>query len=438
MSQSLDSVSPTKSSVELRQWLFYAAGSLGYTLIATALLIMHPYRYDPGYPNPYEWPVLAPSALVGFAALIGRSFNSFAGIYIGYLSDQANLQWGRRRPFLAVAIVPLLLSFILVFTPPISTLSIWNAIYLAITLTLFFLFLATYVTPYSALLIELVSTSEERLKLSTFAAIFMLVGNAIGLVATPWLVSQMGFLKMTFLLGIIGFISLVMPLALREPIIHQEKPTNQPFVQSVHIAISNSHFRKYLLALIPIWITMSAIFFTGNYFVVALLKRNIEFGSVINSTLLAGIVLGLPLISRLASSMGKKSAFYIALMGLGLGLTGISLWSIWLNNLVWLCLLLMILCGMGMSSFFILPNPMLADIVDEDTLRIGQQRGAVFFGISSMIMVITSGISALLTGLLLMLGKTAEHPLGVQLIYPVGAVLIFLSAHLIKQYPLRK
>jgi len=424
-------------SLENVQWLLYIVGTFGYMLLSTTLLAMHLYRYDPGEPNPYGWPILASSALVGVAALLGRAVNPFVSIGVGHISDQTYSQWGRRRPFMAIAILPMLIGFVLVFAPPRPYASPWNAVHLTLMLIVFFVSLSTYMTPYQALFVEIADTTQQRLHLSTLLGISNLLGNAVGLIAAPWLVEHWGFLNMAFIVSGIGLISLVMPLAIREDLkLPNLKPL--PFWNSLQTVGQNSTFKPYLASLVLLWIATNVIFICSNYFVVALLHRDIGFSSVVNGAIVGGAIVGLVPVHVLASRWGKKATLRFSLTWLGCNLLAIAIWPLWTRDNLWLCLALFTLFGTAMSAILILPNAILADIIDEDAKQTGTQRGAIYFGTSAMVMTLCSGVSSILTGGILMLGKTPVQPLGVQLIYLVAGLLTLGAAWVLSFYPLEK
>lgn len=419
------------------QWILYLIGSFGYALLYTTLLNMHIYRYDPGDPNPYGWPILASSALVGVAALVGRLFNPLSSIVTGYLSDQSRSRWGRRRPFMAIALLPMLAGFVFVFTPPLPYVSSWNALYLALMLIVFFVSFSAYMTPYLALLPEIARNNEQRVKLSTLIAMFNLLGNAMGLIAAPWLVERVGFMNMALMLGAIAFVALITPLAIKEDP-KLPSPKHLPLWNSLQIIAQNPAFRPYIASQLPMWITINIIYLCSNYLVVALLHRQIGYGTVVNGAVLAGTILGFVPANLIVKRWGKKAALQIITIYLGCNLIAIGIWPLWARDNVALCLTLLTLFGMGLSGLFMLPNAMLADIIDEDTKQTKAQRGAIYFGIQAMVIAVSSGVASLLAGAILMLGKTPVQPLGTQLVYPVAGLFAFGAAWILSFYPLEK
>ncbi|QSJ15489.1 MFS transporter [Nostoc sp. UHCC 0702] len=418
------------------QWPLYAVGAFGYSLLYTALLLMHLYRYDPGEPNPYGLPVLASSALVGIAALIGRIFNPVASLVVGYLSDQNRSPWGRRRPFMALAILPMLAGFVLVFTPPWPYRHIGNAIYLTITLTLFWLSYSAYMAPYLALLAEITHTAQQRIRLSTLVALSNLLGFGGAAIAAPILVAKLGFLPMVLIVGAVGFTCLIAPLAIKENY-HLPAPERLPFWESLKTVSQNQIFRPYIVSQVFMWMTVSIIFVCTNYLVVALLGQDISFGSQLNSALIGGIFIGFIPANSLVKRFGKKSLLQYALIALGWTLLVLSIYFVQARDTLWLCLVVIAICGLAMSVLMLLPNAILADIIDEDAAKTGVQRSAIYFGIQAMVMTVSSGFASMFAGLALLLGKTESHPLGVQLVYALAGFFALVSAHLLSAYTIK-
>ena len=93
----------------------------------------------------------------------GRLWDAITDPIIATMSDRSKSRFGRRRKFLAIGGLPFALLSILAFTPPVNAMSPWNAVWLFVVVTLFYLFMTMYVTPFFAWLSELVHNPHERL-----------------------------------------------------------------------------------------------------------------------------------------------------------------------------------------------------------------------------------------------------------------------------------
>lgn len=408
----------------------YTFGAFGYALIYSALLSTHVYRYDPGFPNPQGFPVLAPTALVGIAALVGRFFNPIASVYVGHLSDHTQSKWGRRKPYMALAIFPLFIGFFLVYIPPVPSNSLWNAIYLMIVLIIFFLAFTGYMTPYLSLIAEITDSDAQRVRLSMLVAVANLFGNAAGLVISPLLIQKFGFSQMALCMGGTASLCLLFPLGIEEPKVVFEPALSGEvgFRKMFSVVIEDLDFRIFVISQMFMWIAINIFYLCNSYFVVGLLEKELGFAAVVNGFILIGACMGIILIPRLVAKYGKKKVLSRFLILAGINLCAGAIWPLWLKDQLTVSLLLILSFGISCAGLFVLPNAILAEIIDKSTQRTGQQRGGTYFGFQALVIAISSGISALITGFVLMVGKTALQPLGIQLAYIIAGIFAFASA----------
>jgi len=118
--------------------IMYGAGSGGFALVILAIGTWTVYYYAP--PSGQGLIVYAPMALLGTAMMIGRVVDALTDPLIAQWSDRTRSRWGRRIPFILFGSLPLVLSFILVWNPPVPGNSVVNFTYLVLALGLFFLF----------------------------------------------------------------------------------------------------------------------------------------------------------------------------------------------------------------------------------------------------------------------------------------------------------
>ena len=114
--------------------VFYAMITLGSTTIWSVLSGWLLYFY---LPPQGEGQTLVPPALYGGAVFVARGLNAVIAPPIGYLSDRTHTRWGRRLPYMFFSALPMLVFFVLLWTPPVPGNSIWNLLYLMLMLVLY-------------------------------------------------------------------------------------------------------------------------------------------------------------------------------------------------------------------------------------------------------------------------------------------------------------
>ena len=418
------------------KWLLYAAGISGLFLLNQALATMLIYRYDPGS-NSNNLPFLLSSASVGIAMFIGRLGGATTQPAIGYFSDRLQSRWGRRRPFIIAGVLPLLLSFLFLFNPPFKDFNSSNIIYLIALLSIFCLGMSVYQVPYLAWLPSLASTARQKVNLSSLMAIFSLIGTAVGGIGAPWLAQQYGFREMAFVICSISFVTLLMPLIVGENLTSLELQQYPSFWQSLQFGWRNSPFRVYIAGICLAWIGVSILTTCPAFIAVALLNKDLAFGGIISGIILGSVMSGVVLVISLTRSWGKKRAFQFSMVWNGCGLLLLAIWSLWLGTTIFPWLILLLISNLGLASIFILPNAMLPDVIDRGERQDKVQQEAVYFGIRGLLMETSIGLGSMLTGIILMLGKTPDRPLGVQLAFPVAGIFALAAAWVFIFYPIK-
>ena len=420
------------------KWLPYIMGIFGLLTINSAVVTMLIYRYDPGIPNPDNLPFLIPSAVVGIAMLVSRLGGSISQPLVGHLSDRYRSRWGRRRPFLAIAIVPMVISFFLLLTPPLNANSIQNIVYLIALLCCLSLAISVYQVSYLAWLPALTQTPEQKVTLSGLMAIGSMLGASIGSIGSPLLVDRYGFSGMAGILGTIGFVALAMPLLVKEKTFVPSGVKSATFKKSLNSALQNKSFRTYIAGFCSAGIAMSIVSSCPAFLAVALLNKDISFGTVVNGIILGSGIIGFAIVIPLTKRWGKKHAFQWSMIWLGCGLSimGILPWLVGQALAPWLLLLL--LSNLGSSSFFILPNAMLPDVIARDEQKFQVKREAIFFGTRGFVQNISQGMGVFLAGIILTLGKTPTQPWGVQLAFSIAGVFALIAAWMFAFYPIEE
>lgn len=118
----------------------------------------------------------------GAIFLISLCVDGLLDPFIGRLSDQWRSQFGRRLPFMVVALPPMILASLLLFTLPRGLDESALFAYVLVLNLVLRISLSTFALPHSALNAELTEDYSERSVLSTYRALFIVVGFAAVLI----------------------------------------------------------------------------------------------------------------------------------------------------------------------------------------------------------------------------------------------------------------
>jgi len=103
------------------------------------------------------------SLIITFALIV----DAVVAPLIGLVSDNLISRWGRRHPFMAIAMILYPVAFVLLWNPPGGLTSTELGLWLLATLVAVRVLDTLYELPCSALLPELVRDYDERTKLAT-------------------------------------------------------------------------------------------------------------------------------------------------------------------------------------------------------------------------------------------------------------------------------
>jgi glucuronide carrier protein len=142
------------------QYLGYGAGdaanNLAFSMTSMFLLIY------------YTDVVGLSAAAVGTMFLIVRFWDAFADVFAGRVVDRTQTRWGKFRPFLLFASLPLLLVTVAVFSVPGGLSDGGALVYAYVSYAVFGLIYSLVNIPYGSMATAMTQRSEERAKLATF------------------------------------------------------------------------------------------------------------------------------------------------------------------------------------------------------------------------------------------------------------------------------
>ncbi len=419
-------------------WI-YACGQLGWSLAVYGVGSLLSYFYMPPeeagmkavFPNFLPSFTFLGFTLLGIISFSGRIFDAFIDPFVANWSDKIQTRFGKRKPFLAIAALPLAVTSYLIFHPLTEGVSIGNMVWLTGIVFVFYISLAMYMIPYSALISELGHVAEDRLKISITISITWALGFLIGN-TTPALQgffekngdsSVLAFQKAVGLFALISAIFLLIPVFfLNEKKYALQGQSQDNFLKSIQSVFRNQPFRYFALSYLLYWLALTFIQ-AGIIFYITLL-----FGLDKSNATIFGIVsfatsfLFYPFLSKLNKGLSKKTVILAAFLTF-IAIFGIVLMPISGTIRFWL---VTILAAFPLAAFGILPNTIVADVVHQNEKLTGKNQAGMFYGVAAFMMKVGISLANLIFPSLLIYGKSTENPIGVRL--TVVAALVFCTA----------
>lgn len=427
-------------------WQF-AAGQFGWAMLSGIISNWLVYFYQPDEAAisqgqtvfiPQGLAILGIITVIGGITALGRVFDAFTDPMIASLSDRCTSKNGRRIPFLKWASLPLALATVLVFWSPLNEKSWINAVFLLVMVLAYYLFITAYCTPYNALISELGHTQQERLNISTAISFTFIAGTAMAYLApTIWgifvpALGRVGAIRLTFtIMAAVAWLCMLVPVfCIREKEYVNTVPVQESAFHSLAATFRNGEFRKFVGSDIFYWIALT-MFQTGlPFFVTSLLKLPETMTTLYFVGMTALSVLFYLPVNKLTPKFGKKrmllfafvmfstAFFYTGFMG------KIPFLSAAAQGFV-----LMVFAALPMAIFGILPQAMVADIAESDSVTTGSNREGMFFAARTFAFKLGQSLSMLIFTAVSTIGTATGTgyriaAFGAALFCGIGAVLL--------------
>lgn len=368
--------------------------------------------------------------LAGIAVGTALILDALTDPIVGSLSDHWRSRFGRRHPFMVASMVPLAVSFFLLFAPPVRgdwPLFAWMVIMVNVTRTA----MTAYHVPHLALGAELSNDFSQRVSLVGFRMFFTIIGGfAATLIGFQFFfapsaefpVGQMNgaaYPPFAATLGLLMVVTIAWSAwGTRQFIPHLSVPA-----QHAHVTVAEALKRTFGDMVEALRLPDFRWLFSGVLLVYLMIGTNAaldiymytyfwEFSSreivILTPTYAIGAVIGLMLAPAFQRRYGKKAALLFGTWTwAGLQVLPIVLRLLgWFpaNDSEWLVPLLAvgrILQGAGAVQANTAFGSAIADVADENELRTGRRQEGIFFATSSFSGKFASGVGGLLAGLAL-------------------------------------
>ena len=218
-----------------------------------------------------------------------------------------------------------------------------------------------------------------------------------------------------------------------------DTPSTPGFKRSVRETFSNKQFVAFLPSFIFFRIAQLMLTALFPFYVSAALAGSEAFGFNgaedagvftfgLTVVVIVGVLVGIGVFMPLARRKGNAHAFRTAMLW-GMGGLFLLFFAGFMPGppKVAQAMLAVFIAGMPLAGILMLPNILIADIVDHDAQRTSTRREGMFYGTQNLLEKSASAFAPLLLAIVLLAGDNASDPLGVRLVGPVAGVLVFIG-----------
>ncbi len=379
--------------------------------------------------------ILGLLTVVGFVKAVGHIFDAVTDPLVAALSDKSKNPNGRRIPFMKWSALPYGFFALMVFFAPGKSPGPLNNIWLAVSLWAYFLFYTLYMIPYDALLPEMVTEGKTRITAYTMRSFFFVTGSALGYM-TPLIVSlfkkaghsPLWAWRITFLLfTILGSILLLVPVfAIKETDYVRSVRPSVSLATSIKHAFSNKYFRIVTVGQLLQHTGMAFFQACIMYYVTVLLGLPEGASTIILAISIAGSLALYPLVSTWAKKAGKRKPILLGCVMFTLAEFSIAIFADAPAPPMVKGVLIALFVSYPFAALNILPNSIVADVIEYDTIKTGVNQEGIFSAARNFITKLGTSLAIMIVPSLTVIGVLAGENIGrsgLKLTGIVGGVL---------------
>ncbi len=342
----------------------------------------------------YEVEVGLNVTLVAIAQTIYAIWNMFNDPLVGYLTDKPmpwTKKWGMRAPWIIIGVIPTVIFFYLIFTPPEldpnNQLPVF--LYMLIMTCLFDAFYSIFTEHYSGGFAIHFRTESERHKASLMTAILGTFGTLTVIIIPP-MIYQYGDKASFARAAGIGVLIMVGAIIFMIPGIKENDEIKQRFLhgyataekisfwQTMKYAFKAKNFMISLLAYTLYTVSYTLAGATAIYFMKDVLLMKEEEAIILPNALnMLFTLISMPIWIKIGPKrLGQKKMYALGLLWMGLAYIPV----LWYTQYIWAPILAAI-GAIGAGCFTVMVMPIVSDCYDEVATFTGKHQEATLLGI---------------------------------------------------------
>lgn len=344
-----------------------------------------------------------PVWIVSIGYIIYSLWDAIDDPLIGVLSDRTRTRWGRRKPWIWAATIPLCLLMIFIWTPPTGN-EVFTFIYYVGILIVFDLVFTTYTVNFNGLWPEMFLTEQDRSSVGIWRSILTIVGLVFAFLLPEIFIEDItneynySYTASQFVLNgavaaIIVFITIVIMLkwgCFERKEFSKDVESAPNWKESYKITFKNKAFMVYSVIALAIFIVYGILPIMMPFYVFYILNMD-DPGLVILLALLSSAIFT-PLWMKLRNKWGVRKSYMVSVI-------------FWAASLVLFMFafdevtgyLFIIVVGIGLGGSLYLYDQGIAEVIDDDEVRSGinVRREGAYYGVVALFNRLSGAINLL-------------------------------------------
>ncbi len=350
------------------------------------------------YMTPFATDVLliSPGA-IGAIFLVSRLWDAVSDPIAGYLSDGTQTSMGRRRPWIAAAIIPICGVYIMMWSPPETLQGDALVAWMAVGIIGFYTAMTVFIVPHTALGAELTDAYHDRTRIFGFRHVIWSLGSVAAVGGMQMLINAddpraMARQSSFLVSAVTAILLLITVVAIRERPEFQGRGADNP-LHSFRDVLANRHARLLLVIFLIENLggaTIAVLTFYVAKYVVMRPDLTAVFVLCYMGASICFVGMWLPLSRR----FGKKPLWVSAMLLTAVSFGGMFFLS---EGRIYLISILAVLGGTAGGCGAMIGPSIQADVIDYDEYKTGQRKEGAYFAAWNFVYKSATGITIMTT-----------------------------------------
>ena len=359
--------------------------------------------------------------IMAFITAIGKIVDAVTDPLVASLSDRCTHKKGRRMPFLRYAALPYALSVILIFYAPFQQGSALNAVWVGFFLVTYYTAYTFFFIPRNALVPEIIPDAKVRVGYYGISTVFFMGSSSFMYAATLFVdilknagLSPLWAWRAVFtVFAAIGIVCLMLSAYAFEEkdYVDQNVKPKESMLKSFGMVFKNKQFVIFSLGDLFVGVSM-AFFQTAMLYYITMLLNVPESQSFL--VMLTAIVVAIclfPLIIKISRKFNKKTPLVLAsiifTIVFGIIYFGDKLAALAPGNELYVGLVVGVIVAFPFAAINILPQSIISDIIQRDSIENGVNREGIFSAVKTFIEKVASAVAMMGVSSILAIGAAS-------------------------------
>lgn len=355
---------------------------------------------------------------------------------VANLSDKCKSGKGRRMPFMRFAALPYALCVLMIFYAPFANGSVGNAIWVGVFLILYYVFYTLYFIPHRALVPEVIPDPKQRVGYYAVSTVFFMGSSAVMYATTlfvSWLknagLDSLWSWRVVFtVFAVVGLFCLLMSAFSFDEKKYVNK-THQPdesIFKSFATVFKNKNFVIFTIGDLASYISMAFFQTTMLYYITVLINVAEAKAFYIMLAAIVTAIICFPLIIKISKKYNKKTPMIVAAWMFAFLFAAIFFGDKIAAAVPGYELVIGLLMGVCVAFPFaainILPQAVLSDIIQADSLKSGVNREGIYAASKTFIEKIAYAVALVIVSTVLTIGALEGEEVGLMGIKLTGLI----------------